>query len=333
MLSAEMAQKKTIRALGVPSQKIDWKSVLLFGILVLVMVISSILTPKFLTVTNIMNVIMQVSMIMLVGSAATLLMISGNFDLSVGMVLALSGVMHAFMSKNGIPTNVSIILVILIGAGLGLLNGVMVAHLKITPVIATLGMMYVARGLAFIVAWIDGGANVTTGLPRDFEALGRTMVGPVPSYLLIFFVIIAIFYFIFAKTNLRKYAFAIGGNRTAAVLSGINAKAVVLVLYVFVGSLAAFAGVTVASRVGSGAPNVGTGFEFDVIVAIVLGGTSIYGGEGSFLGMIIGALIVGFVGNALNLLSVPFFYQPIVKGLILIGAVLLIRKLEEKLGR
>ncbi len=97
--------------------------------------------------------------------------------------------------------------------------------------------------------------------------------------------------------------------------------------------MAALAGVTVASRVGSGAPNVGTGFEFDVIVAIVLGGTSIYGGEGSFLGMIIGALIVGFVGNALNLLSVPFFYQPIVKGLILIGAVLLIRKLEEKLGR
>jgi ribose/xylose/arabinose/galactoside ABC-type transport system permease subunit len=296
------------------------------------MVISTILTPKFLTYANIMNVIMQVSMIMLIGSAATLLMISGNFDLSVGTVLALCAVMHAVMSKSGIPTNVSLLLAISIGACLGVINGIMVVHLNITPVIATLGMMYVARGLAFIVAWIDGGAHVTTGLPPDFERLGRTMVGSVPLYLLIYFVIIAIFYFIFAKTNLRKYAFAIGGNKTAAYISGINAGRIVLVLYILVGALAGFSGVTLASRVGSAAPNIGTGFEFDVIVAIVLGGTSIYGGEGSFIGMIIGALIVGFVGNTLNLLDVQFFFQPVVKGLILIGAVLLARIIEEKLG-
>lgn len=307
---------------------LDIQLLILVGILVLVMAVSTALTPRFLSYVNMINVLMQVAMIMLTGSAAVLLMIAGAFDLSVGMVLALTGVMYAFMSKNGIPTPLALVLSILIGSGFGLLNGALVVGLKITPVIATLGTMYVAQGLAFIVAWIDGGANVTTGLPRDFEVFGRTMVGPIPLFLLIVFALILIFYFLFAKTNLRKYAFAIGGNQTAARLSGLKVGGVVLALYVLVGTLTGFAGMTLASRMGSGSPKVGTGFEFDVIVAIVLGGTSIYGGEGSFLGMILGALIIGFVGNTLNLLNVMFFYQTVLKGLILVGAVLLMRQLR-----
>ena len=309
---------------------LDIQLLILVGILVLVMAVSTALTPRFLSYVNMINVLMQVAMIMLTGSAAVLLMISGAFDLSVGMVLALTGVMYAFMSKNGIPTPLALVLSILIGSGFGLLNGALVVGLKITPVIATLGTMYVAQGLAFIVAWIDGGANVTTGLPRDFEVFGRTMVGPIPLFLLIVFALILIFYFLFAKTNLRKYAFAIGGNQTAARLSGLKVGGVVLALYVLVGTLTGFAGMTLASRMGSGSPKVGTGFEFDVIVAIVLGGTSIYGGEGSFLGMILGALIIGFVGNTLNLLNVMFFYQTVLKGLILVGAVLLMRQLRRR---
>jgi ribose/xylose/arabinose/galactoside ABC-type transport system permease subunit len=309
---------------------LDIQLLILVGILVLVMAVSTALTPRFLSYVNMINVLMQVAMIMLTGSAAVLLMISGAFDLSVGMVLALTGVMYAFMSKNGIPTPLALVLSILIGSGFGLLNGALVVGLKITPVIATLGTMYVAQGLAFIVAWIDGGANVTTGLPRDFEVFGRTMVGPIPLFLLIVFALILIFYFLFAKTNLRKYAFAIGGNQTAARLSGLKVGGVVLALYVLVGTLTGFAGMTLASRMGSGSPKVGTGFEFDVIVAIVLGGTSIYGGEGSFLGMILGALIIGFVGNTLNLLNVMFFYQTVLKGLILVGAVLLMRQLRSR---
>jgi len=309
---------------------VDVQLLILVGILVLVMAVSTALTPKFLSYVNMINVLMQVAMIMLTGSAAVLLMIAGAFDLSVGMVFALTGVMYAFMSKNGIPTPAALVLAILIGSAFGLLNGALVVGLKITPVIATLGTMYVAQGLAFIVAWIDGGANVTTGLPRDFEVFGRTMVGPIPMFLLIVFALILIFYFLFAKTNLRKYAFAIGGNPTAARLSGIKVGAVVLALYVLVGTLTGFAGMTLASRMGSGSPKVGTGFEFDVIVAIVLGGTSIYGGEGSFLGMILGALIIGFVGNTLNLLNVMFFYQTVLKGLILVGAVLLMRQLRRR---
>jgi ribose/xylose/arabinose/galactoside ABC-type transport system permease subunit len=295
------------------------------------MAVATALKPRFLTYTNIMNVMTQNAMVVLTGSAAVLLMVSGNFDLSVGMVLSLTGVMHAFMSKNGIPTNGSIVIATLIGTLFGLMNGLMVTKLNIPSVIASLGSMYIARGFAFIVAWVDGGANVVTGLPRDFEFLGRKMVAGVPLYLFVFLAIIVVCYFIFAQTNLGKYAFAIGSNRRAAVLSGIKVDKTILVLYLIVGSLAGLAGVTVASRVGSGAPAVGTGFEFDVIVAMVLGGTSIYGGEGSFLGMIVGALIVGFVGNLLNLMNIMFFYQIVVKGIILIVAVLMTQKIQEKL--
>jgi ribose/xylose/arabinose/galactoside ABC-type transport system permease subunit len=326
---ATMQADLTLKA-GRRGGRLDIQLLILVGILVLVMAVSTALTPRFLSYVNMINVLMQVAMIMLTGSAAVLLMIAGAFDLSVGMVLALTGVMYAFMSKNGIPTPLALVLAVLIGSGFGLLNGALVVGLKITPVIATLGTMYVAQGLAFIVAWIDGGANVTTGLPRDFEVFGRTMVGPIPMFLLIVFAMILMFYFLFAKTNLRKYAFAIGGNQTAARLSGIKVGGVVLTLYVLVGTLTGFAGMTLASRMGSGSPKVGTGFEFDVIVAIVLGGTSIYGGEGSFLGMILGALIIGFVGNTLNLLNVMFFYQTILKGLILVGAVLLMRQLRRR---
>ncbi len=326
-------QQAHIAAAGrVHGRRVDLQLLVLVGILVFIMAVSTILTPKFLSYVNMVNVLMQVSMIMLTGSAAVMLMIAGNFDLSVGMVLALSGVMHAFMSKNGVPTGLSMVFATLIGSAFGLMNGAMVTGLRITPVIATLGSMYVAQGLAFIVAWVDGGANVTTGLPRDFEVFGRSMAGPIPVFVLIVIALILLFAFIFAKTNLRKYAFAIGGNPVAARLSGIRVGGVVLALYVLVGTLSGFAGMTLASRMGTGSPKVGTGFEFDVIVAIVLGGTSIYGGEGSFLGMIIGALIIGFVGNILNLLNVQFFYQIILKGLILVGAVLLTRSIKIRRG-
>jgi ribose/xylose/arabinose/galactoside ABC-type transport system permease subunit len=313
------------------SRRVKSQILILVGILLVVMITATVLKPRFLTYSNIMNVMTQNAMVVLTGSAAVLLMVSGNFDLSVGMVLSLTGVMHAFMSKNGIPTNGSIVVATLIGTAFGLMNGVMVTKLNIPSVIATLGSMYIARGFAFIVAWVDGGANVVTGLPLDFEVLGRKMVAGVPLYLYVFLAIIAACYFIFAQTNLGKQAFAIGSNRRAAVLSGIKVGKTILILYLLVGSLAGLAGVTVASRVGSGAPAVGTGFEFDVIVAMVLGGTSIYGGEGSFLGMIVGALIVGFVGNLLNLMNIMFFYQIVVKGAILVVAVLMTQKVQEKL--
>ncbi len=312
--------------------RIDVQKLVIVGVLIIIMVVLSILTPKFLTYLNFNNVVMQVSLIMLAGSAVSLLMISGNIDLSIGSVLAFTGVMYAYMSKHWFPTGLSIFFTILLGGVFGLVNGLVVSKLKITSVIATLGAMYIARGLAFIIARADGGANITSGLPGNFEVLGRATVGSIPLHVLIVIAIVIVFIFIQTKTNLGRYAYVIGGNRVSAILSGVRVDAVIITLYVFVGLLTGFCGTILVSRIGSGVPRIGLGFEFDVIVAVVLGGTSIYGGEGSVFGMVIGALIVGFVANGLNLLDVQAFYQVVFKGLILVVAILIDRLIKEKLG-
>ena len=307
---------------------LDFQKFVMVGVLLLIMVTFTALTPKFLTYVNLENVFMQVALILLTGSAATLLMISGNFDLSVGSVVAFTGVMHALMSKYGVPTTGSIALAALLGGACGLVNGLLVVKLKITPVIATLGMMYVARGAAFLVARADGGANIASGLPRDFQALGRAMVGPIPLPLLIVAVVVILFIIIQSRTRFGRYAFAIGGNTRSAVLSGVRVGLVVMVLYVLTGALTGLSGSILVSRIGTGVPRIGNGFEFDVIIAIILGGTSILGGEGSVFGTVIGSLIVGFVANGLNLLDVQAFYQTVIKGFILVAAIVLDRKIK-----
>lgn len=298
------------------------------GILVIIVIVLSLLSKEFLTYVNITNVARQVALVIITGSAVTLLMISGNLDLSVGSVVALTGVLSALLAASGMSLTASIIISVLIGSFIGVLNGIMVTRLKITPVIATLGTMYVAKGLAFIIC---NGRSVNVGLPENFDFLGRSFVGAVPFPIVLVVIIFLIFYFIESKTVLGKYTFAIGGNKTAAILSGINANAISFLLYVLSGTLAGLSGTVLASRLGAGDPNIGTGFEFDVIVAVVLGGTSLSGGEGSTIGMVIGALIVGFLANGLNLLGVYTFYQTVLKGVVLVGAVLLDGFLKEKL--
>jgi len=208
----------------------------------------------------------------------------------------------------------------------------MVTKLKITPIIATMGTMYAARGMAFIVARADGGANITSGLPINFEEFGRMMVGPIPLPIIIMIAVIIVFFYIQTKTNLGRYAYAIGANKNTSFLSGVKVQKWVILLYILVGLLAAFCGTILVSRLGSGVPTIGVGFEFDVIIAVVLGGTLITGGEGSVLGMVIGALIVGFVANGLNLLDVQSFYQTVIKGCILLGSIILERSLKKNLA-
>jgi ribose/xylose/arabinose/galactoside ABC-type transport system permease subunit len=331
-MAVEAAAGRALRSRARP----DLQKFVMVGILLLVGGAFSIATPKFLTFVNLENVFMQVALILLTGSAATLLMISGNFDLSVGSVVAITGVMHALMSKYGVPTLASIVLAAIIGGICGLVNGTLVTRLKITPVIATLGMMYVARGAAFLVARADGGANIASGLPSNFQALGRAMIGlgpiHIPLPLILVAIVLAIFIVIQTRTRFGRHAFAIGGNERCAVLSGVKVASVVTILYAATGFLTGLSGAILVSRIGTGVPRIGNGFEFDVIVAMVLGGTSIYGGEGSVLGTILGALIVGFVANGLNLLDVQAFYQTVIKGFILVGAILLDRKIKEKLA-
>ena len=298
------------------------------SILIVLVVVLSILAPEFLTYNNMMNVLRQVTFVIITGSAATMLMITGHMDLSVGSLLALSGVVFAVCAMNDIPLFLSGILGIGVGFAFGVLNGILVTKLKVTHVIATLGSMYVARGLSYIVT---DGKSINAGLPRGFDSIGRKMIGTIPIAVIIAVLVLLIFFFLESKTVFGKYAFAIGGNKNAATLSGIKSNRLVLSIYTLVGTMAGLSGVIMASRLGAGDPNVGNGFEFDCIVAIVLGGTSVAGGAGSVIGMAIGALIVGFLSNGLNLLGVGTFYQTVFKGVILVGAVLLDSLIKKKL--
>ncbi len=299
-------------------------------ILAIIIVVLSILSDSFLTVQNFNNVLRQVTLVIITGLGVTLLMISGKMDLSVGSTLALSGVLVAFFVSNGVPFIPAMLLVLVIGGGVGMLNAVLVVYGNITPVIATMGTMYMVRGFTFIIC---GGNTIIQNIPSSFAKLGTGSVGGVSIQLIILVILIIFFIFIEKKTVLGKYSFAIGGNRTAASLSGINVGGIEMILYVVTGMLAALSGVILASRLGVGQPNVGTGFEFDVIVAVVLGGTSLAGGEGSILGMVIGALIVGFLGNGLNLLNVQSFYQYVFNGAVLVGAVLLDNIMKKRLAK
>lgn len=307
----------------------NFQNLMIVGVLLLIMLVLTILSPDFLTIRNLLNVLQQNVSVIIAGCAVTMLMISGNFDLSIGSIMAIAGTMSAiFVSRLGVPLPLSIMLSVLIGGLIGLLNGFLVIIMNVPSIIATLGTMYSVSGIAWV---ITGGNSIHLGLGRSFTWLGRGFLGPVPVSIVITAVIFVLFFFIQQKTLLGKYSYAIGGNKRTALLSGINVSAVGILLYVLVGLLSAFSGAMTASRLGVGSASIGNGFEFDVVVAVVLGGTSLDGGEGSIFGMLIGALIVGFIANGLNLLGIHSFYQSVVKGIVLVGAVMLDRIFLAKL--
>jgi ribose/xylose/arabinose/galactoside ABC-type transport system permease subunit len=308
--------------------KNSMQSLVTFCILFIIIVALSFLSREFLSYTNINNVLQQTTPVILTGMAATLLMISGGIDLSVGSLVALSGVAMARAAQTGMPIAFAVLCGIFVGFLIGLLNGVIVDRLRIPPVIVTMGSMYVARALALIFS--DGKA-INAGLPRNYTGLGRGMIGVFSVPVLLAITLLLLFIFIEKKSLLGKYAFAIGGNKTATIYSGIAVHNMVITYYVLTGLLAGLAGCMLGSRLGVGSPNVGQGFEFDVVVAVVLGGTSLSGGEGSVLGTFIGALIIGFLGNGLNLLGVPSFYQGLLKGVILVLAVILDASIRKRL--
>lgn len=314
-----------IRAMNVDSMQLLTTAF----ILVILMLIIYILTPRFISVTNISNVLQQVSLVMITGSAVTLLMISGNLDLSVGGVLGQAAVMYAFLARAGLPLGIAILISTLSGSAMGFLNGYMISKLKITPVIATLGTMSITRGLAHVFA---DGTMITAGLPRNFKFLTTTYFGPVPLILIIVLIVVLLFYFIQTKTTLGRYALYIGSNQQTAYFSGLRVDRVIIWLYILSGTLAAFSGVLLASRLGAGDSKMGEGFEFDTIVAALIGGTSIAGGKGSITGMIIGAFIMGIIRNGLNLLNVQYYYQMVIMGIILVLAILFQRLISEKLS-
>ncbi len=305
------------------------QGVITLGILVIIFVSLSIMTDSFLSYTNINNVLQQTTPTIITGVAATLLMISGGIDLSVGSVVALSGVIMARAAQADLPMSVAILSGVIVGLLIGCTNGLLVDRLRIPPVIVTMGSMYIARALALIFS--DGKA-INVGLPKNYTEIGRGMIGGLSVPVIIMILMVLLFIFIEKRTVMGKYSFAIGGNRAASIYSGVNVHMLTVVYYAVTGLLAGFSGCILGSRLGVGSPNVGDGFEFDVVVAVVLGGTSMSGGEGSVAGTLIGALIIGFLGNGLNLMGVESFYQGLLKGVVLVLAVILDTAIRNRLA-
>ena len=281
-------------------------------------VLLSILSPFFLTVDNLSSVARQTAVINIIAIGMTLVIISGGIDLSIGSVLAFSGVCGTFLMERGIGVVPSTLLGTLSGVAWGLVNGLIVTQFKVPPFIATLGSMGMARGLTLLIT--DG--IPVTAIPKNFGRLGDgNFLGIVPIPVLVLLIIGLMMSYVLRYTRLGRYAYAMGGNRQAAYLSGINLTACTLLIYSILGALTGLAGMIEASRLVTGQPTAGEGYELRVIAAVVIGGGSLNGGAGTVLGTTVGAFIMSLLNNGCNLLGISPFVQQILIGGIIILAV------------
>jgi ribose transport system permease protein len=285
-------------------------------------IIISFITPRFLTVDNITNVLTQVSVNAMIAIGMTFVILTGGIDLSVGSILAISGALAASVIKTNGNVLLAIVVAILVGSVIGVINGLLVAKGKVQAFIVTLASMTIFRGITYVYT---NGIPIS-GLSSAFGAIGNKKLGILPLPVLITVIAVLIAYYLLSQTRFGRYLYALGGNEDSARLSGINTNRIKTWVYVVSGITAAISGVIITSRIGSASPNAGSGFELDAIAAVVIGGTSLSGGEGSVVGTIVGALIIGVLNNALNLMNVSPFYQSIVKGLVILIAVLLDKK-------
>jgi ribose transport system permease protein len=282
--------------------------------LIVVVVALSIASPYFLTADNLFNVGVQIAVIAIIAVGQTMVITTAGIDLSVGSVAGLAGVMGTMaMASWGMPIVAGVLVGMLVGALAGMVNALLITQMKLPPFIATLGMMGVARGLTFIVS----GSVAVYGLSDAFRNFGGGEIGPIPLALLYLIVIAVLGHLTLSRTRLGRYAYAIGSNPDAARLSGISTTRVLIGVYVICAALAGFGGMIAASRVHSGQPNYGIGLELDVIAACVIGGASLFGGRGTIVGTIIGALLMGVIRNGAVLLNITQYYQMVVIGVII----------------
>lgn len=294
--------------------------------LVLLCIIITFVTPSFLTVANITNVFTQVSVNAIIAVGMTFVILTGGIDLSVGSTLAISGALGASIIKSTNNIFLAIIVAAIVGIVIGFVNGILIAKGKLQAFIVTLATMTIFRGATLV---FTNGTPISK-LPESFLKIGNAKIGFIPVPVIITIVIAAISIYILSQTKFGRYLYALGGNEESAKLSGINTDKIKVLTYVVSGFVSAIAGVIITSRIGSASPNAGVGFELDAIAAVVIGGTSLAGGEGKISGTIIGALIIGVLNNGLNLMNVSPFYQSIVKGLVILIAVLLDKKSRKK---
>lgn len=299
------------------------KSGSLIGLVVLFVVIAC-LNSSFIDPGNLKNLLRQVSINALISFGMTFVILTGGIDLSVGSILALSSALMGSFIVGGLDPILGIVFACLIGAALGAVNGLVITYGKVAPFIATLATMTIFRGMTLV--YTNG--NPISGLTENEAFLnfgqGYFLELPVPAVMML--IMFGILYFILHKTPLGRKTYAVGGNEKVSYIAGIKINRIKIFAYTVTGMLCGMAGAILTSRLNSAQPTAGTGYELDAIAAVVLGGTSLSGGKGRIVGTLVGALIIGTLNNGLNILNVSSFYQQVVKGIVILLAVLMDRK-------
>ncbi|MDF2613395.1 MAG: transporter permease [Clostridia bacterium] len=304
------------------AEKFDWKAFLaktevsVFIALVVLAIALTIASPYFMTTKNIFNVLKQISIIGILAVGQGLIIMTSGIDLSVGSAIGINACLAAIMTSMGMPWVVVLVLTLMIGGLIGCLNGLIITKLNINPFIVTLGMMSVLRGSTLLI---------TDGLPVDFNSplcyLGSGYVGPIPVSVIIMFIVVVAGFLFSNNTLTGRNIYAIGNNERSAVMSGINTEKTKRLAYTILGFLSALSGIILAGNLNNADPSFGQGYEMDVIAAVVIGGVSLAGGEGSILGVIIGAALMGILRNGFVLLRISAYWQVVTIGLVIIAAV------------
>lgn len=294
--------------------------------LIILVILVTILSPSFVSLNNILNLLRQVSINALIAFGMTFVILTGGIDLSVGSILALSGAVMASMIVNGTNEWVALFVGLFLGAIFGLFNGALIAYGKAAPFIATLATMTIFRGATYVFT----NGNPITGAKMNesylFQFMGRGYLFGIPFPIIIMLFAYIVLFVLLHKMSFGRKVYALGGNEEAAYIAGVKTKFVTMMIYMISGIMAALAGIILTSRLSSAQPDAGTSYEMDAIAAVVLGGTSLAGGKGRIFGTLIGALIIGILNNGMNLLGISSFYQQIVKGIVILIAVLLDRR-------
>ena len=292
--------------------------------LIILMAVITIINSNFLTANNLLNLLLQVTSNALIAFGMTFVILTGGIDLSVGSILALSSALTAGLLGSGMPVALAILISLILGCILGMMNGLLISYGKLAPFIVTLATMTIFRGATLVYT---NGNPITKGLSDTFlfQFLVQGYIVGIPFPVIIMFIVFIVLYVLLHKTAFGKSVYAIGGNEKAAYISGVKLNKVKIIIYSISGIMASISGLIITSRLSSAQPTAGASYEMDAIAAVVLGGTSLSGGKGRILGTLIGALIIGVLNNGLNIIGVSAFWQQVVKGVVILIAVLIDR--------
>jgi len=293
--------------------------------LVIVVLAMAVASPKFFSATNFLNIVRQTSVHGIMAVGMTFVILTGGIDLSVGSMLALAGILCATLEHADWPVLPVVAVTLLLGAGMGLMNGLAITTLRVTPFVATLGTMGIARGIAHIAT----NSQPISSFGSGFRWIGAGTIFGMPVPVAIFLLSVVAAAVLLQRTRFGRYVYAMGGNERAARLSGIGVERYTAAVYVICGITAALAAVVLTSRLNAAESIAGIGYELDVIASVVIGGTSLSGGRGSVWGTLAGALLIGTINNGMNLLSISSYYQTVVKGAVIVAAAALDRLRNE----